>query len=153
MEFPTLNNSAKLAKRAEKEAARLAKCAENEALLERMARDGIKPYQLPPDEFHTYIQATFDRCRWVPSERGKDRTGDVDEPVEPAPVPAPRRQRKRSLSKVCEAARKAGADRIIVDGVVIVLSPAAAVPESDPAVPQSDTNEWDAMLEVDHGPH
>jgi|SRR5580704_10575119 hypothetical protein len=85
MEFPTLNNSAKLAKRAEKEAAKLAKCAENEALLERMARDGIKPYQLPPDEFHTYIQATFDRCRWVPSERGKDRTGDVDEPVEPAP--------------------------------------------------------------------
>jgi hypothetical protein len=48
---------------------------------------------------------------------------------------------------VCEAARKAGADRVIVDGVVIVLSPAATVPESD-------ANEWDAVLsEVDHGPH
>jgi hypothetical protein len=63
-------------------------------------------------------------------------------------VPAQRRrQRKRSLTKVCEAARKAGADRVIVDGVVIALSPAAAVPESS-------TNEWDAVLsEADHGPH
>jgi hypothetical protein len=48
-----------------------------------------------------------------------------------APAPAPRRQRKRSLTKVCEAARRAGADRVIVDGAVIVLSPAATVPESD----------------------
>jgi hypothetical protein len=61
--------------------------------------------------------------------------------------PAPRRQRKRSLAKVCEAARKAGADRVIVDGVVIALPPAAAVPKSD-------ANEWDVVLpEVDHGPH
>jgi hypothetical protein len=74
----------------------------------------------------------------VPSARGKL--------VEPVPVPS-RRQRKRSLAKVCEAARKAGADRVIVDGVVIVLSPAAAVPESD-------ANEWDAVLPGgDHGPH
>jgi hypothetical protein len=64
-----------------------------------------------------------------------------------APVPVPRRQRKRSLTKVCEAARKSGADRVIVDGVVIVLSPSAAVPESN-------ANEWDTiLLEVDHGPH
>jgi hypothetical protein len=67
--------------------------------------------------------------------------------VKPAPAPVPRRQRKRSLTKVCEAARKAGADRVIVDGVVIALSPAATVPETD-------ANEWDAVLsEVDHGPH
>jgi hypothetical protein len=68
----------------------------------------------------------------------------------PAPVvPVPRRQRKRSLSKVCEAARKAGADRVIVDGVVIALSPAAAVSESGVNV-----NEWDAVLPGgDHGPH
>jgi hypothetical protein len=59
----------------------------------------------------------------------------------------PRRQRKRSLSKVCEAARKAGAERVVVDGVVIVLSPAAAVSETD-------ANEWDAVLsEGDHGAH
>jgi hypothetical protein len=66
----------------------------------------------------------------------------------PAPVPArARRQRKRSLTKVCEAARRAGADHVIVDGVVIVLSPAAAVPETS-------SNEWDMVLpEVDHGPH
>ena len=71
-----------------------------------------------------------------------------DELVAPVPAPAPlRRQRNRSLAKVCEAARKAGADRVIVDGVVIALSPAAAVPESD-------ANEWDAVLpEDDHGPH
>jgi cytosine/adenosine deaminase-related metal-dependent hydrolase len=70
---------------------------------------------------------------------------DADELVEPAPMP--RRQRKRSLVKVCEAARKAGADRVIVDGVVIVLSPVAAAPEST-------ANEWDAVLpEGDHGPH
>jgi hypothetical protein len=87
----------------------------------------------------------------VPSARGKQRSGVVDEPndnelVEPS-APAPRRQRKRSLAKVCEAARKAGADRVIVDGVVIVLSPAAAVSESD-------ANEWDAVLPGgDHGPH
>jgi hypothetical protein len=60
---------------------------------------------------------------------------------------AVRRQRKRYLAKVCEAARKAGADRVVVDGVVIVLSPSAAVSESN-------ANEWDAVLsEVDHGPH
>jgi hypothetical protein len=61
--------------------------------------------------------------------------------------PAPRRQRKRSLTKVCESARKAGADRVIVDGVVIALSPAAAVPEPT-------ANEWDSVLPGgDHGPH
>jgi hypothetical protein len=64
-------------------------------------------------------------------------------------ISVPRRQRKRSLSKVLEAARRAGADRVIVDGVVIALSPAAAV-----AVPESDANEWDTVLqESDHGPH
>jgi hypothetical protein len=69
--------------------------------------------------------------------------------VKPAPVLVPRRQRKRSLSKVVEAARKVGADRVIVDGVVIAFSPAAAA-----AMPESTTNEWDAVLPgVDHGPH
>jgi hypothetical protein len=72
--------------------------------------------------------------------------GMLPERVEPVPVPVPRRQRKRSLSKVCDAARKAGADRVIVDGVVIALSPAAAVSGSV-------TNEWDAVLEGDHGPN
>ena len=64
-----------------------------------------------------------------------------------APQPAAaRRQRKRSLTKVCEAARRAGADRVIVDGVVIALSPATAVPASD-------SNEWDTVLsEGDHEP-
>jgi len=48
---------------------------------------------------------------------------------------------------VCEAARKAGADRVIVDGVVITFSSVAAVPEST-------ANEWDTVLpEIDHGPH
>jgi hypothetical protein len=108
------------------------------------------------DEWRTHISAAIEAAR-VPWERGKDRSGDVepddedDELVEPVvPVPAPvRRQRKRSLAKVCEAARKAGADRVIVDGVVIALSPSAAVSESGVNV-----NEWDAVLPGDdHGPH
>jgi hypothetical protein len=79
-------------------------------------------------------------------EPGEDDELELVESA-PVPVPVPRRQRKRSLSKVCEAARKAGADRVIVDGVVIALSPAAAVPKSD-------GNEWDAVLPGgDHGPH
>jgi hypothetical protein len=60
--------------------------------------------------------------------------------VKPAPAPVPRRQRKRSLTKVCEAARRAGADRVIVDGVVIVLAPAAAVPA------ESNGNEFDEWM-------
>jgi hypothetical protein len=72
----------------------------------------------------------------VPSARGKL--------VGPVPVPS-RRQRKRSLATVCAAARKAGADRVVVDGIVIELSPAATVSESD-------ANEWDTILpEDDHG--
>ena len=115
----------------------------------------VKPYQLSPGEFRAYIDAAIDAAR-VPWERGNaprlDVACDDDDDglvVEPVPVPAaPRRQRKRSLTKVCEAARKAGADRVIVDGVVIVLSPTAVVPES------STTNEWDTVLpEGDHGPH
>jgi hypothetical protein len=62
------------------------------------------------------------------------------ERVRPAAAPVPRRQRKRSLTKVCEAARKAGADRIIVDGVVIALSPAAAV------AAESNGNEFDKWM-------
>jgi hypothetical protein len=92
------------------------------------------------------IAAAIDAARCGPAPTNCD-SGDDDELVEPAPVPAPRRQRKRSLARVCEAARKAGADRVIVDGVVIALSPSAAVPESN-------TNEWDTVLqESDHGPH
>jgi hypothetical protein len=69
--------------------------------------------------------------------------------VKPAPAPVPRRQRKRSLTKVCEIARKAGANHVIVEGVVIAFSPDAAA-----AVPESNANEWDAVLpESDHGPH
>jgi hypothetical protein len=109
------------------------------------------------DEFRAYIEAEIASARCGPApvrlEPGDDDDGLVA--VESAPQPAappspangPRRQRKRSLTKVCEAARKAGADRVIVDGVVIVLSPSAAVPESN-------ANEWDAVLpEADHGPH
>jgi hypothetical protein len=66
-------------------------------------------------------------------------------PLEPAP--APRRQRQRSLASTLKAARKAGADRAIVDGVVIALSPAAAAPEPT-------ASEWDVVLQGgDHGEH
>jgi hypothetical protein len=68
-----------------------------------------------------------------------------------ASVPAPRRQRKRSLASTLKAARKAGANHATVDGVVIALAPAAAVPE---AVNNGHENEWDAVLPGgDHGPH
>jgi hypothetical protein len=79
--------------------------------------------------------------------------GDDDELVEPS-VPAPRRQRKRSLASTLRAARKAGADGVIVDGVVIALSPAAAAPAESETVSDSSANEWDAVLPGgDHGPH
>jgi hypothetical protein len=107
-------------------------------------------------------------CPWTPIQKcaelarlaRKLEEPDDDELVEavPVPVPAPpqpaavpRRQRKRSLATVLAAARKAGADHVIVDGVKIALSPAAAAPESD--VTDLNANEWDAVLEVDHGPH
>jgi hypothetical protein len=60
---------------------------------------------------------------------------------EPAPQPAAvRRQRKRSLAKVCEVARRAGANHVIVDGVVIAFSPSAAVPT------ESNGNEFDEWM-------
>jgi hypothetical protein len=62
----------------------------------------------------------------------------------PAPAPVPRRQRKRSLTQVCQAARKAGADRVIVDGVVIALSPSAAVPA------ESNSNALDEWMAKHH---
>jgi hypothetical protein len=97
-------------------------------------------------EWRAHIAAAIEAAR-EPCARGMQHTGEVEPDDEPSvPVPS-RRQRKRSLAKVCEAARKAGAHRIIVDGVVIVLSPSAAAPASD-------SNEWDTVLqESDHGPH
>jgi hypothetical protein len=54
----------------------------------------------------------------------------------PTLVPA-RRSRKRSLATVLAAARKAGADHVMVDGVKIALSPTAAAPA------ESNGNEFD----------
>jgi len=137
MEEPTLYNGAPLAK-----------CE----LLARLQNNHIVPRTNA--EVRANIAACLDAVR-VPWDRGNAHRLDIAcddddelELVEPTSVPVPaRRQRKRSLAKVCEAARKAGADRVIVDGVVIALSPSAAVPESN-------TNEWDTVLqESDHGPH
>lgn len=130
--------------------ATLAKCE----LLARLHNNHVHKFVVrSEDELRAHMAAAIEAAR-EPWARGNALRRDVaasygdddDELVEPVPVPA-RRQRKRSLAKVCEAARKAGADRVIVDGVVIALSPAAAVPESD-------ANEWDVVLsEGDHGPH
>ena len=111
-------------------------------------RDGVHAFVARSDaEFRAYLDAEIASAR-VPWARAPDRfdTGDDDEELV-EPVPVPRRQRKRSLAKVCESARKAGANHVIVDGVVIAFSPAAAVLKSD-------ANEWDVVLsERDHGPH
>jgi hypothetical protein len=97
-------------------------------------------------ELRAHIDAAIEAARCGPAPVGLEIGDDDDELVEPPA--AQRRQRKRSLTKVCEAARKAGADRVIVDGMVIALAPAAVVPES------STTNEWDTVLpEGDNGPH
>jgi hypothetical protein len=119
-----------------------------------------RPHNNPPpwfaalsdDEFSAQIDARIDAAR-MPHARGRAHRlfdiADDDDLIEPVAAPEPsRRQRKRTLAFTLRAARKAGADRVIVDGVVIVLSPAAAVPASD-----SSSNEWDTVLEVDHGPH
>jgi hypothetical protein len=76
-------------------------------------------------------------------------------PAPPQPVAVPRRQRKHSLPRIIAAARKAGADRVVVDGATIMLSPAAAVPVTEAStVADPDANEWDAVLSGgDHGPH
>jgi hypothetical protein len=58
-------------------------------------------------------------------------------PAPPRPVAVPRRQRQRSLASTLRAARKAGADHAMVDGVKIVLSPAADAPA------ESNGNEFD----------
>jgi hypothetical protein len=98
------------------------------------------------DDLRANIDAAIEAARCGPAPVGLEIGDDDDELVEPPA--AQRRQRKRSLTKVCEAARKAGADRVIVDGMVIALAPAAVVPES------STTNEWDTVLpEGDNGPH
>jgi hypothetical protein len=127
MEFPNIDSSATVAK-----PDLLAYGARITAVMLATSRDDLLNYS---DD----LCEVFGRPAPVPEP------APVSAPPQPATVP--RRQRKRSLTKVCEAARKAGADRVIVDGVVIALSPAAAVPESD-------ANEWDAVLPGgDHGPH
>jgi hypothetical protein len=128
MEKTILDNSATLAKH---------------ALLARLHNDHVPRTE---DDLRAHIEAAIDAAR-EPWTRGLDIAASCGDDDDELVEPAPRRQRKRSLTKVCEAARKAGADRVIVDGIVIVLSSAAAVPESD-------ANEWDAVLsEVDRGPH
>jgi hypothetical protein len=112
MEFPTIDASAKLAKR---------------ELIERTCNAAIAAVI----DVHMAHPPLFD-------DDDKLDGDDLAEMWGPPPQPAsvPRRQRKQPLAKVLAAARKAGADRVIVDGVVIVLSPSAAVPESN-------ANEWD----------
>jgi hypothetical protein len=127
---------------------------DGEALLSRLHNDHVHKFVVRTEDKlreHFAGEIAAARARGLAPVFNFEPGDDDDDPVEPTPsqAPAPRRQRKRSLAKVCEAARKAGADRVIVDGVVIVLSPAATVPESNVNV-----NEWDAVLsEVDHGPH
>jgi hypothetical protein len=111
-------------------------------LLARLRNNHIIPDFVVPRsaaEARANIAAAIDAARCGPAPDSYDTGDDDEELVEHVPVPAPvpaRRQRKRSLASTLRSARKVGADRVIVDGVVIVLSPAAAVPVSDP-------NEWD----------
>jgi hypothetical protein len=122
--------------------ATLAKCE----LLARLHNNHIHVVR-PEDELREHFAGAIEAARARGLAPVFDFEPGDDKLIEFTPQPAPRRQRKRSLAKVCEAARKAGADRVIVDGVVIALSPAAAVPEPT-------ANEWDAVLPGgDHGPH
>jgi hypothetical protein len=89
-------------------------------------------------EISARIEAAID-VALVSYARGLRR--DTAASYAPAPAPAPqRRQRKRSLTKVCEVARKAGAGRVIIDGIAIELSPAAAVSA------ESNGNEFDEWM-------
>jgi hypothetical protein len=120
---------------------------DEEALLARLHNDHVHKFVVRTEDklrehFAGAIEAA--RARGLAPVFDFEPGDDDDDLVEPVPQ---RRQRKRSLVKVCEAARKAGADRVIVDGVVIAFSSVAAETESD-------VNEWDAVLpEVDLGPH
>jgi hypothetical protein len=127
MEFPNIDSSATVAK-----PDLLAYGARITAVMLATSRDALLNYS---DD----LCEVFGRPAPVPEP--------APVPAPPQPAPVPRRQRKRSLATVLAAARKAGADRVVVDGAVIALSPAATVPESD-------ANEWDTVLpEDDHGPH
>jgi hypothetical protein len=129
---------------------------DNGLLARLQQHTNFTPGKYDPAALRARIAAEIASARAAPWECGpapaRYDTGDDDgELVEHVPVPA-RRQRKRSLASTLKAARKVGADRVIVDGVVIALSPAAAVSESV-SLTDSNTNEWDAVLEVDHAPH
>jgi hypothetical protein len=87
---------------------------------------------LTADELDAELDARIDAARCGPAPVRYEPGDDDEEPAEAAPVLVPsHRQRKRTLASTLRAARKAGADRVIVDGVVIMLSSAAAVPESN----------------------
>jgi hypothetical protein len=95
------------------------------SLQSRLARIRERNLSYPP-ELSARIAAAMERPPAVPPAT--------------LPVPVPRRQRKRSLATVLAAARKAGADRVIIDGAAIVLSPAAAAPA------ESNGNEFDQWM-------
>jgi hypothetical protein len=109
MEFQSIDASAKLAKRELIE--RTCNAAVAAVLAARMAHPPLidDEDKVTPEEI------------WGAPE-------PVPAPVPAHPVPVPRRPRKRPLATVLKAARKAGADHVIADGVKIALSPAAAVP-------------------------
>ena len=82
------------------------------------------------------IAARIDAAR-EPWARLRLEAGEGDDELVDAPVS--RRQRRRSLAQICRAARRAGADRVIVDGgIVIYLSNG-----SPPVEAESDVNEWE----------
>jgi excisionase family DNA binding protein len=117
MEIPTINYSATLAKPAD------------EGLLARLAReqnpqDGVKPYQLPPDEFRAYLEAEIDAAR-MPWARGnahrRDEPGEDEELVD-VPVPAAQAATPPfptdGLRTPAQAARRLGVSNRTLRGLV-----------------------------------
>jgi hypothetical protein len=119
---------AKLPAEKQRSLAEAAETSEKIAIAAPSAHDPADPKMSNGTEKIGLAMQDFDRLATF-----KRRTLDSD-------LPNRRRQGKRSLAKVCEAARRAGADRVIVDGVVIALSPATA------AAVESNGNEFDEWM-------
>jgi hypothetical protein len=60
------------------------------------------------DELRAYLDAEIASARCGPAPVGFEPGDDDDEPVEPAPQPAPRRPKPPSLTKALREAKKAG---------------------------------------------
>jgi hypothetical protein len=78
-------------------------------------------------------------------QRWLDQTQGASFAAGPLAHPKPKRSRQRSLTTILRQARKAGADRVVIGGAVVYLSPMPG--EGPPAAStEAADNSWDDLL-------